>query len=185
MECPFTSEEFINTSRDQLYEQAFQAAMHAFTRKTERLQSVAWPVIKQVFENQGEMYERILVPITDGKRVYNIPCNLREAYDTEAKSVVKQFEKTIMLHIIDDCWKENLRQLDELRHSVQNASYRDGTAGGARGRSRAAFATLQRAAWQRTRRPEPGGRRSHRHPWWSPAATASPAHREGQDARPQ
>ena len=123
MECPFTNEEFINTSRDQLYEQAFQAAMQSFTRKTDRLQSVAWPVIKQVFENQGEMYERILVPITDGKRVYNIPCNLREAYDSEAKSVVKQFEKTIMLHIIDDCWKENLRQLDELRHSVQNASY--------------------------------------------------------------
>ena len=123
MECPFTSEEFINTSRDQLYEQAFQAAMQSFTRKTDRLQSVAWPVIKQVFENQGEMYERILVPITDGKRVYNIPCNLREAYESEAKSVVKQFEKTIMLHIIDDCWKENLRQLDELRHSVQNASY--------------------------------------------------------------
>ena len=123
MECPFTNEEFINTSRDQLYEQAFQAAMQSFTRKTDRLQSVAWPVIKQVFENQGEMYERILVPITDGKRVYNIPCNLREAYESEAKSVVKQFEKTIMLHIIDDCWKENLRQLDELRHSVQNASY--------------------------------------------------------------
>ena len=123
MECPFTNEEFINTNRDQLLEQSFQAAMQAFTRKTDRLQAVAWPVIKQVYENQGEMYERILVPITDGKRVYNIPCNLREAYDTEAKSVVKQFEKTIMLHIIDDCWKENLRQLDELRHSVQNASY--------------------------------------------------------------
>ena len=123
MECPFTSEEFINTNRDQLCEQAFQAAMQAFTRKTERLQTVAWPVIKQVQENQGTLYERILVPITDGKRVYNIPCNLREAYDSEAKSVVKQFEKTIMLHIIDDCWKENLRQLDELRHSVQNASY--------------------------------------------------------------
>ncbi len=123
MECPFTSEEFINTNRDQLCEQAFQAAMQAFTRKTERLQTVAWPVIKQVQENQGTVYERILVPITDGKRVFNIPCNLREAYDSEAKSVVKQFEKTIMLHIIDDCWKENLRQLDELRHSVQNASY--------------------------------------------------------------
>ncbi|MCR5132073.1 MAG: preprotein translocase subunit SecA [Prevotella sp.] len=123
MECPFTSEEFINTNREQLFEQAFQAAMQSFTRKTERLQTVAWPVIKQVQENQGTMYERILVPITDGKRVYNIPCNLREAYDSEAKSVVKQFEKTIMLHIIDECWKENLRQLDELRHSVQNASY--------------------------------------------------------------
>ena len=123
MECPFTNEEFINTSRDKLYEQAFQTAMHEFTRKTDRLQSVAWPVIKQVQEQQGQMYERILVPITDGKRVYNIPCNLREAYDSEAKTVVKEFEKTIMLHIIDDCWKENLRQLDELRHSVQNASY--------------------------------------------------------------
>ncbi len=123
MECPFTNEEFINTPREQLYEQAFQAAMHEFTRKTDRLQSVAWPVIKNVYENQGQMYERILVPVSDGKRVYNIPCDLKEAYDSEAKSVVKQFEKTIMLHIIDDCWKENLRQLDELRHSVQNASY--------------------------------------------------------------
>ena len=123
MECPFTKEEMINTPHDKLYEQAFQTAMHEFTRKTERLQNVAWPVIKNVYENQGQMYERILVPITDGKRVYNIPCDLKEAYDSEAKSVVKQFEKTIMLHIIDDCWKENLRQLDELRHSVQNASY--------------------------------------------------------------
>jgi preprotein translocase subunit SecA len=69
------------------------------------------------------MYERIVVPVTDGKRMYQIPCDLKEAYETEAKSVVKQFEKSIMLHVIDDCWKENLRQLDELRHSVQNASY--------------------------------------------------------------
>ena len=69
------------------------------------------------------IYERIMVPITDGKRVYNIPCNLKEAYRTEGRDVVKQFERVIMLHIIDDCWKENLRQLDELRHSVQNASY--------------------------------------------------------------
>ena len=71
------------------------------------------------------MYERIIVPITDGKlpRPYAIPCNLKEAYDTECKSVVKQFEKVISLHIIDDCWKENLRQLDELEHSVRNASY--------------------------------------------------------------
>ena len=81
------------------------------------------PVIKQVYENQGSMYERIMVPVTDGKRVYNIPCDLKEAYETESKTVVKQFEKSILLHIIDDCWKENLRALDELKHSVQNASY--------------------------------------------------------------
>lgn len=123
MECPFTMEEFTNDSHDNLAERAFQMAMADFKRKTERIQSVGWPVIKDVYENQGDRYERIMVPITDGKRIFNIPCNLKEAYDTECKSVVKQFEKTILLHIIDDCWKENLRALDELKHSVQNASY--------------------------------------------------------------
>lgn len=123
MECPFTVEEFTNDSHDNLAERAFQMAMEDFKRKTERIQSVGWPVIKDVYENQGDRYERIMVPITDGKRIFNIPCNLKEAYDTECKSVVKQFEKTILLHIIDDCWKENLRALDELKHSVQNASY--------------------------------------------------------------
>ncbi len=123
MECPFTEEQFREGVTDKLLEDSYQAAITAFNRKTERIQAVAWPVIKQVYENQGSMYERIVVPVTDGKRMYQIPCDLKEAYETEAKSVVKQFEKSIMLHIIDDCWKENLRQLDELRHSVQNASY--------------------------------------------------------------
>lgn len=123
MECPFTYEEFTNESHDVLAEKAFQMAMADFKRKTDRIQAVGWPVIKEVFENQGDRYERIMVPITDGKRIYNIPCSLKDAYDTECKTVVKQFEKTILLHIIDDCWKENLRALDELKHSVQNASY--------------------------------------------------------------
>ena len=123
MECPFTEEDFNNIKPEDLEERAFQSAMATFKRKTDRNESVAWPIIKEVEENQGAIYERIMVPITDGKRVYNIPCNLKEAYRTEGKDVVKQFERVIMLHIIDDCWKENLRQLDELRHSVQNASY--------------------------------------------------------------
>ena len=123
MECPFTEEEFTGTNQEELAERSFQQAMEAFKRKTDRIQSVAWPIIKDVYEKQGAMYERIMVPITDGTRVYNIPCDLKEAYESEAKSVVKQFEKVILLHIIDDDWKENLRQLDDLRHSVQNASY--------------------------------------------------------------
>lgn len=123
IECPFTEEEFNTIRHDDLAEKSFQQAMAAFERKTERIQTVAWPIIKEVYENQGSIYQRIMVPITDGKRVYNIPCDLKEAYETEAKSVVKQFEKSVLLHIIDDDWKENLRQLDELRHSVQNASY--------------------------------------------------------------
>ena len=123
MECPFTGDEFINEDHGALAERAFQMAIDNFKRRAERIQVVGWPVIKNVFEEQGSIYERIIVPVYDGKRVYNIPCNLQEAYDTEAKSVVKQFEKSILLHVIDDCWKENLRALDELKHSVQNASY--------------------------------------------------------------
>jgi len=123
MECPFTNQQFMEGNHDTLAEESFQLAMDAFKRKTDRIQTIGNPVIKEVYENQGDRYERIMVPITDGKRVYNIPCNLKEAYDTECKSVVKQFEKTILLHIIDECWKENLRALDELKHSVQNASY--------------------------------------------------------------
>jgi len=123
MECPFTSEEFINKNHEELCEEVFQVVMGNFKRKMEHVQEVAMPVIKQVYENQGQMYERILVPLTDGRKMYNIACNLKEAYDTECKSVVKEFEKQILLHIIDEAWKENLRELDELKHSVQNASY--------------------------------------------------------------
>ena len=123
MEVPFTQEQFINEKRDQLEERTFQQVMENFNRKTERIQTVAWPIIKQVYENQGAIYERIMVPLTDGRRMYNIPCNLKEAYDSECKTIVKEFEKMILLHIIDECWKENLRELDELKHSVQNASY--------------------------------------------------------------
>ena len=123
MEVPFTSDDYVNQPHEQLTENAFQAVIESFNRRTERVQTVAQPIIKQVYENQGHMYERIMVPLTDGRRMYNIPCNLKEAYDTDSKSVVKEFEKSILLHIIDDSWKENLRQLDELKHSVQNASY--------------------------------------------------------------
>ncbi len=123
MEVPFTSEQFINTPREQLEEEAFQAAIQHFNRRMERIQTVAQPIITQVYENQGQLYERIMVPITDGRRMFNIACNLKEAYDTGSKSIVKEFEKQILLHIIDDAWKENLRKLDELKHSVQNASY--------------------------------------------------------------
>ena len=123
METPFTEEEFRNEKKEKLADKAFDAAMELFKRKTERMAQIAYPVIKQVYENQGHMYENILIPITDGKRMYNISCNLKAAYDSECKEVVKAFEKSILLHVIDEAWKENLRELDDLKHSVQNASY--------------------------------------------------------------
>jgi len=123
METPFTEEEFRNEKKEKLADKAFDAAMELFKRKTERMAQIAYPVIKQVYENQGHMYENILIPITDGKRMYNISCNLKAAYESECKEVVKSFEKSILLHVIDEAWKENLRELDDLKHSVQNASY--------------------------------------------------------------
>ena len=123
METPFSEEEFKEVKKEKLTEKAFDAAMELFKRKTERMAQIAYPVIKQVYENQGHMYENILIPITDGKRMYNISCNLKAAYESECKEVVKSFEKSILLHVIDEAWKENLRELDELKHSVQNASY--------------------------------------------------------------
>ncbi len=123
MEPPFTEEEFRNEKKEVLADKTFNAAMELFKRKTDRMAQIAFPVIKQVYENQGAFYQNILIPITDGKRVYNISCNLKAAYESECKEVVKSFEKAILLHVIDEAWKENLRELDDLKHSVQNASY--------------------------------------------------------------
>ena len=123
MEVPFTAEEFAEAKRDDLYERAFGQAMANLSRRTERMSQVALPVIKKVYEEQGDIYKRIIIPVTDGKRTYNITSDLKEAYDSECKSVVKDFEKSILLHDIDEAWKENLRALDDLKQSVQNASY--------------------------------------------------------------
>ncbi|MBQ9385876.1 MAG: preprotein translocase subunit SecA [Bacteroidaceae bacterium] len=122
-ELPFTEEEFSKMKVDEVSERIFNAAMDNFKRKCERMAQIVTPVIKKVFEEQGDRYENILIPITDGRRMYQIPCNLKEAYESEGKSVVTSFQKAILLHTIDECWKENLRELDELKHSVQNASY--------------------------------------------------------------
>lgn len=123
LDIPFSEEEMKRMKVGEQVEAVTSKAFETFKRKTERLAEVAHPVIKQVYENQGAMYENILIPITDGKRIYNISCNLKEAYETGSKALVKAFEKSVLLHTIDEDWKEHLREMDELRHSVQNASY--------------------------------------------------------------
>ena len=123
MEPPFTEDEFKGMKADVLGEKLFESALATYKQRTERMAQVANPVIKQVYENQGATYENIMIPITDGKRMYNVSCNLKEAYETESKSIVKAFQKRTVLLTIDEAWKEHLREMDELRHSVQNASY--------------------------------------------------------------
>ena len=123
MECPFTIDEFRGTKPEQLADKLFEKALYQFKRRMERMTQIANPVIKQVYENQGAMYENIMIPITDGQRMYNISCNLKEAYETESRAINKAFQKSVILHTIDEGWKEHLREMDELCHSVQNASY--------------------------------------------------------------
>ena len=123
MDIPFTEEEFSTLGKEQLEEKAFQVVMTEFKNRTERIHNMAWPVIKDIAENHGNEYQRIAIPITDGRLIYNMTFDLQELYKSEGKDIIKQFEKMIMLRTIDDNWKENLRQLDDLRHSVQNASY--------------------------------------------------------------
>ena len=123
MEYPFTAEEHEDISRDKREDMAFEKVLAKFKERGDRLAATAWPVIKDVYENRGHQYENILVPLTDGRRTYQISVPLKEAYDTEGKNIITAFEKAILLHTIDEEWKENLRQLDELQHSVQCASY--------------------------------------------------------------
>ena len=123
MEYPFTAEQHEEKGREALENEAFELVLASFKKRCERFANTAYPVIKDVYETKGSMYENILVPLTDGRRMYQISVPLKEAYETQAGNVMLQFEKAILLHTIDDAWKENLRALDELQHSVQNASY--------------------------------------------------------------
>ncbi|GAT63836.1 preprotein translocase subunit SecA [Paludibacter jiangxiensis] len=123
IDLPFDEAEFRSMKLDEAVDTIFESALASFKRKMDKLASVAYPVIKQVLENHGDAYENILIPLTDGKRMYNIPVNLKKANETEGKEVIKAFEKAVLLLVIDDEWKEHLREMDDLRDSVQNASY--------------------------------------------------------------
>ena len=123
MELPFDEDTFLTGKKTALADQLAETAMDSFKRRMDKLMQVADPVLQRVYEDKGQMYENILIPITDGKRVYNISVNLRAAAESHCKEVVREFEKRMLLFVIDDEWKEHLRQLDDLKQSVQNASY--------------------------------------------------------------
>ena len=120
---PFTEEEFKALSEQELTDQLFDIVYKNYKEKLERSAKLAFPVIKDVYENQGDKYERIVVPFTDGTKELKVVTNLKEAYDSNGKGLVTDFEKNITLAIIDDTWKDHLRQMDELKQSVQNATY--------------------------------------------------------------
>ncbi|WP_314943095.1 preprotein translocase subunit SecA [Porphyromonas endodontalis] len=123
VEVELTEEQFRKERESELVDVVFDEVYKTFKRRCDTIASVVYPVIHQVREEHGTQYERIVVPITDGRRVYNIAVNLEEADASEGKSIVKELEKSISLYTLDEAWKEHLREMDELRNSVQNASY--------------------------------------------------------------
>jgi len=127
MDVPFTADDLNTMKRDDLIVKAYDAALARFKQKTDLIASEAYKVFKPIYDGEHgqEWAERpVMVPILDGKRVYNIGgVTLKQTCDSEGRAIVTAFEKAIMLHVIDEAWKENLRQQDELKHSAQNASY--------------------------------------------------------------
>tara|TARA_B110000003_G_scaffold233634_1_gene236986 strand:+ start:28651 stop:31992 length:3342 start_codon:yes stop_codon:yes gene_type:complete len=123
MTSPFGENEFNNLDELELVNKLYEIVSLHYKEKVEKNALLTYPVIKNVFENEGDRYERIVVPFSDGIKTLQVVTNLKEAYDTKGKSLASDFEKNITLAIIDENWKDHLRQMDELKQSVQNASY--------------------------------------------------------------
>jgi len=123
IESPVNKAEFAKINQNELVDKVFDAVLSSYQRKIDNIAKQAFPVIKNVFETKSHQYKNIVVPFTDGKRVYQVITNLEKAYKNKGREVVRSFEKQIMLMTIDDAWKEQLREMDDLRQSVQNAAY--------------------------------------------------------------
>ncbi|MBE6318738.1 MAG: preprotein translocase subunit SecA [Bacteroidales bacterium] len=122
VEVPFTEQEYKSLGKQELIDRLYQAANEALDRKSQRIIEVALPVIKDWVENRNTQ-GKIMVPITDGKRIFNLRVDITDAYNSDCKAIVKEWHKALLLVTIDELWKEHLRELDQLRQSVQNASY--------------------------------------------------------------
>lgn len=123
MDTPVTESEFKSTSVRDLTEKVYKAAVADYQRHIDHQAEKAYPIIASVYENPSNQFSRIQVPFTDGIKTLMVVTDLKESYETQGKKLVKDFEKGIVLSLIDEHWKEHLRDVDDLRRSVQNAVY--------------------------------------------------------------
>ncbi|MCK5821845.1 MAG: preprotein translocase subunit SecA [Bacteroidales bacterium] len=123
IDCPVSEEEFSELKADEIIERVYADTIRSFELKNKNMAESAWPIIKDVYERASHQYENILVPITDGQKTMQINANLKKAYDSKNRELIKAFEKSSVLAISDESWKEHLREMDDLKQSVQNASY--------------------------------------------------------------
>ena len=119
----FDNQEFTKGNPETMVESLYEKALSTYQRKSEDMAKQSFPVIADVYRHSGHQYKDIAVPMSDGKKEFTITVNLEDSYNSDAKSVPDTFEKTMILHSIDEAWKEHLREMDDLRTSVQNATY--------------------------------------------------------------
>ena len=122
-DSPVTENEFKDLSAEEITEKVFENCYKSYQNKSETIANQAFPVIKDVYENQSATYENIVIPFTDGLKTLQVVTNLKQAHETEGKNISESIEKSVTLAIIDDIWKEHLREMDDLKQSVQNAVY--------------------------------------------------------------
>jgi preprotein translocase subunit SecA len=123
MEAPVNEQTFMKASSEDLADNIYQAATSHYQAKSKMIAEKAFPVISQLYERQGQTIENIVVPFADGQKQVSVVVNLKKAFDTQGAEMMAAFERTITLALIDDAWKEHLREMDELKTSVQNAVY--------------------------------------------------------------
>jgi|GEM_PF-1066841 len=123
IKAPMSEEQFSSMAPEKVADQVYDTASKLYGRKSVALAEATWPVVKDVYENQSDQYRNIVVPFTDGKRTLNVVANLQNAYESQGRELIREVEKGVTLAIIDNAWKEHLRDMDDLRQSVQNARF--------------------------------------------------------------
>ena len=119
----FNEDFFKNSSQEKIVEKLFENCINEYKNKSDKIALTTFPVISNVFNDNTKKFENIVVPFTDGNKTLNVVTNLEEAFNSECHSLINSFEKNISLALIDEAWKEHLRNMDNLKQSVQNAVY--------------------------------------------------------------
>ncbi len=123
IEPPISQHELLRLDKDDIVKRVYDAVIQRFEEKMETIRKKVWPFIKEIYEKYSHQYTHIAIPVSDGKRIFNIRSNLEQAYKTEGQQVIKDIEKTVLLVAIDEAWKDHLRELDALKEAVHTASY--------------------------------------------------------------
>ncbi len=123
IDSPVAKADFSKDSSNEVVDVVYDKVLEAYRRKSEIISATAYPVLKDVYERMSATYENVVVPISDGARTYNVITNLKAAVESQGRELLRSFEKTSVLATIDDAWREHLREMDDLKQSVQNATY--------------------------------------------------------------